>query len=82
MGLRLVDDGSSSGDDRAALADAKQTVVGARLRLQALADRLADVRRRLGAGTPAGQGSSEGSGETTEATGYGSPPPSGSSGSS
>jgi len=81
MGLRLVDDGSSAGDDRAALADAKQTVVGARLRLQALADRLADVRRRLGEGAGQSSGGAA-SGETTEATGYGPPPTSGSSGSS
>jgi len=50
MGLRLVDDGSSSGDDRTALADARQSVAGARARLQALADRLAGLRRRLGEG--------------------------------
>jgi len=80
MGLRLVDDGNSSGDDRTALADAKQTVVGARLRLQALADRLADMRRRLSEGAPAGQ--SSGGGAPGEATGYGAPPSSGSSGSS
>jgi nitrate reductase assembly molybdenum cofactor insertion protein NarJ len=48
MGLRLVDDGSSSGDDRAALADARQSVARARTRLEALADRLAELRRRLG----------------------------------
>lgn len=50
MGLRLVDDGSSSGDGPAALADARQSVASARARLQALADRLAELRRRLGEG--------------------------------
>lgn len=50
MGLRLVDDGSSFGDGSAALADARQSVAGARARLQALADRLAELRRRLGDG--------------------------------
>jgi len=52
MGLRLVDDGSSSGDGSAALADARQSVAGARARLQALAERLAELRRRLGEGDP------------------------------
>jgi len=52
MGLRLVDDGSSSGEGSAALADARQSVAGARARLLALADRLADLRRRLGEGEP------------------------------
>jgi hypothetical protein len=76
MGLRLVDDGNSSADDRAALADARQSVAGARVRLEELADRLAELRRRLGQdatpGSPAG-------GESSEATGYRSPTPGGSS---
>jgi hypothetical protein len=47
MALRLVDDGTESGDDRAALADARGTVVAARQRMQALADCLAALRGRL-----------------------------------
>jgi ABC-type uncharacterized transport system permease subunit len=47
MGLRLVDGETDSGDDRAALADARGTVVAARERMQALADCLAALRGRL-----------------------------------
>lgn len=66
MGLRLVDDGSSSGDDRAALAAARQSVADARGRLQAVADRLAELRQRLGEGTAPET-------RTGDTTGYRSP---------
>jgi hypothetical protein len=68
MGLRLVDDGKNSGDDRAALAEARRSVVDAKVRLQELADRLADLRGRLGDGAP---GTDRGG--STEGTGYRSP---------
>jgi hypothetical protein len=70
MGLRLVDDGSSSGDDRAALADARRSASDARQRLLAVADRLADLRRRLGEG---GSHGNVPGGESTATTGYRSP---------
>ena len=70
MGLRLVDDGSSSGDDRAAIADARQSVADARARLAALADRLAELKRRLGEGA---SHESPSICEATQATGYRAP---------
>jgi len=69
MGLRLVDDGSSSGDDRTALAEARRSAQDARQRLLAVADRLAELRRRLGEGATGGKAA----GDTTQATGSGSP---------
>lgn len=66
MGLRLVDDGKDSEDDRATTAEARQSVAAARGRLEGLADRLAQLRRRLGEGTSGGTEADD----TKQTTGY------------
>jgi hypothetical protein len=45
------------------LAEAARTIAGARQRLEALADRLADLRRRLGEAAGSGQGGQGGGGD-------------------